>query len=60
MEKAPWCLGGPVDSPDLLVGRVVTPEELGRDSSTFVVDGEVPGGEICGLTTIGSSSAFTF
>lgn len=58
IEKAP-CLDGVLDSTERLVGLVVTPEEPGRDSSMFVVDGDVPGGEICGVTAAGSSSAST-
>lgn len=49
-----------VDSPDMLVGRVAGPEDGGLDSSKFVVEGDVPGGEICGVTAAGSSSASTF
>jgi hypothetical protein len=60
IEKAPPCLGGVPDSADRLVGLVVTPEDPGLDSSMFVVDGDVPGGEICGVTAAGSSSASTF
>jgi hypothetical protein len=43
---------------DRLVGRVVTPEEVGRDSSIFVVVGDVPvpGGEICGVMAAASAS----
>jgi hypothetical protein len=43
---------------DLLVGLV--PEEPGRESSIFVVDGDVPGCDICGVMAAGSSSASTF
>lgn len=59
MEKAPCLAGAPVESVDTLVGLVVAPEDPGRDSSMFVVDGDVPGGEICGVTAAASSSAST-
>lgn len=59
IEKAP-CLDCVPDSADRLVGLVVTPEDPGRESSMFVVDGDVPGGEICGVTAAASSSASTF
>lgn len=60
IENAPPCLGEVPDSAERLVGLVVTPEDPGRDSSIFVVDGDVPGGEICGVTAAASSSASTF
>jgi hypothetical protein len=53
-------LGG---AESVVVGLVATPDDPGLESSTFVVEGEVPdvpGGEICGVTAAGSSSASTF
>jgi len=47
-------------SADRLVGLVEVPDDPGRELSTLVVDGDVPGGEICGVTAAGSSSASTF
>jgi hypothetical protein len=59
IENAPWCLGtAPADSVERLVGAV-WPDDPGRESSTFVDDGDVPGGEICGVTAVGSSSVLT-
>jgi hypothetical protein len=61
IEKAPlWFLGGaPVDSVERLVGAV-WPDDPGRESSIFVVVGDVPGDEIWGVTAVGSSSVLTF
>jgi hypothetical protein len=61
IEKAPlWCLGGAsVDSVERLVGAV-WPDDPGRESSIFVVVGDVPGDEIWGVTAVGSSSVLTF
>jgi hypothetical protein len=60
IEKAPWCFGAaPVDSVERLVGAV-WPDDPGRESSIFVVDGDVLGSEICGVTAAGSSSVLTF
>lgn len=51
------------ESVEPVVGLVTTPDDVGLESSIFVVDGEVPdvpGGEICGVTAAGSSSLLTF
>lgn len=62
IEKAArWCFGcAKLGSVDRVVGLVVTPDDPGRDSSTSVDDGDVLGGEICGVTAVGSSIAATF
>ena len=61
-SKRQWCsLRAPLDSDaEWLVGLVVTPDDPGLESSIFVVDGEVRGGDICGGTAVGSASASIF
>jgi hypothetical protein len=62
IEKAArWVLGrAELASVPWLGALVATPDDAGRDSSTSVVDGDVLGGEIWGVTAEGSLMASTF